>query len=537
MSKKKAYSYIRFSTPEQLKGDSLRRQLESSRKYALEHNMVLDESLRDLGVSAFKGKNATEGALKRFMELIDAGQVEQGSILILESLDRLSRQQVFTALSLFSSILAAGIEIVTLADGQRYTADSINDVGQLIFSLISLSRAHDESAMKSKRAEASWDMRRKRAIEKKIPATGRAPYWLRLADNKQGFEAIPERVAIVHKIFEMVVAGTGQRKIAAMFNEQGIAPFGASAMWYPSYIAKVINNRAVLGEYQPKQNKIPVGDPITDYYPAIISEDDFYKAQAIKKSKAPYIVSGRKGKNFTNLFTGMCKCLECGTTYRMQSGYMKCDNHYMSAGCDCDKRWTYRDVENAALLILKDKIDWFAAFGGQSDSRHKLESDLKALQGRLMEEEKKVGRFAELFSMVDDVSMLGDARIRYMRAMKEVSQIQQEIENKEAELRIYTPAQKNVERLNRIFFELASETDACALYQLRAQINTILRDAGLTLYFNQHGVYYYIKASKQKGFILIAEHEKMLAAVADLEVVQHTVKGMNEFADELKLAA
>jgi len=32
--KKKAYSYIRFSTPEQLKGDSLRRQLESSRKYA-----------------------------------------------------------------------------------------------------------------------------------------------------------------------------------------------------------------------------------------------------------------------------------------------------------------------------------------------------------------------------------------------------------------------------------------------------------------------------------------------------------------------
>jgi len=537
MSKKKAYSYIRFSTPEQLKGDSLRRQLESSRQYALEHNLVLDESLRDLGVSAFKGKNATEGALKRFMELIDAGQVEQGSILILESLDRLSRQQVFTALSLFSSILAAGVEIVTLADGQRYTADSINDVGQLVFSLISLSRAHDESAMKSKRAEASWDMRRKRAIEKKIPATGRAPYWLRLASDKQGFETIPERVAIVHKIFEMVIAGTGQRKIAAMFNEQGIAPFGASAMWYPSYIAKVINNRAVLGEYQPKQNKIPVGDPITGYYPVIISEDDFYKAQAIKKSKAPYIVSGRKGKNFTNLFTGMCKCLECGATYRMQSGYMKCDNHYLSSGCDCDKRWNYRDVENAALLILKDEIDWFAAFGGQSDSRHKLESDLKALQGRLMAEEKKVGRFAELFSMVDDVSMLGDARIRYMRAMKDVSQIQQDIESKEAELRIYTPAQKNVERLNRIFFELASETDACALYQLRTQINTILRDAGLTLYFNQHGVYYYIKASKQKGFILIAEHEKMLSAVADLEVVQHTVKGMNQFADELKLAA
>jgi len=536
MSKKKAYSYIRFSTPEQLKGDSLRRQLESSRKYALEHNLVLDESLRDMGVSAFKGKNATEGALKRFMELIDAGQVERGSILILESLDRLSRQQVFSALSLFSAILSAGVEIVTLADGQHYTAESINDIGQLVFSLISLSRAHEESAIKSKRAEASWDMRRQRAIEKKIPATGRAPYWLRLADDKQGFETILERVAIVHKIFEMVITGTGQRKIAAMFNEQGIAPFGASAMWYPSYITKVINNRAVLGEYQPKQNKIPLGDPITDYYPTIISEDDFYKAQAIKKSKAPF-ASGRKGKSFTNLFTGMCKCLECGTTYRMQTGYMKCDSNYLSSGCSCNKRWKYSDIENAALLILKGEIDWFETFGGQSDSKQKLESDLKALQGKLMESEKQVSRFAELFSMVDDVSILSDARVRYMHAMKEVSQIQHDIENKEAELRIYTPAQKNVERLNRIFFELASEIDASVLYQLRAQINTILRDAGLTLYFNQHGVYYYIKASKQKGFILIAQHEKMLSAVADLEVVKHTLDGMNAFADDFKMAA
>ena len=113
---KKAYSYIRFSTPQQLKGDSLRRQLEASRAYAEAHDMVLDDSLRDIGISAFKGKNATEGALKKFIELVEAGRIEKGSILILESLDRLSRQQVFSALGLFSSILSAGIEIVTLAD-------------------------------------------------------------------------------------------------------------------------------------------------------------------------------------------------------------------------------------------------------------------------------------------------------------------------------------------------------------------------------------------------------------------------------------
>jgi len=36
-----AYSYIRFSTPEQLKGDSLRRQLEKSQNYADEHGLDL----------------------------------------------------------------------------------------------------------------------------------------------------------------------------------------------------------------------------------------------------------------------------------------------------------------------------------------------------------------------------------------------------------------------------------------------------------------------------------------------------------------
>ena len=40
----KAFSYVRFSTPEQAKGDSLRRQLERSKKYADEHGLVLDTS-------------------------------------------------------------------------------------------------------------------------------------------------------------------------------------------------------------------------------------------------------------------------------------------------------------------------------------------------------------------------------------------------------------------------------------------------------------------------------------------------------------
>jgi len=145
---KKAYSYIRFSTPEQIKGDSLRRQLEGSRQWAEENGYELDTSMRDLGVSAFSGANRTEGSLKKFIDLIEQGHIDEGSVLILESLDRLSREELTKSLNLFINILSAGIKIVTLADRQEYTSESINNIGNLVISLVSMARAHEESQMK-----------------------------------------------------------------------------------------------------------------------------------------------------------------------------------------------------------------------------------------------------------------------------------------------------------------------------------------------------------------------------------------------------
>ena len=62
-----AYSYVRFSTPEQAKGRSYERQIEAAAAYAKEHGLTLaDYTFEDLGVSAFRGKNAQTGALVPF---------------------------------------------------------------------------------------------------------------------------------------------------------------------------------------------------------------------------------------------------------------------------------------------------------------------------------------------------------------------------------------------------------------------------------------------------------------------------------------
>src|SRR5690242_4190903 len=111
----RAYSYSRISTKIQAKGHGIERQLEDARLFAAEHDLELDHelSLTDVGVSAFKGKNAASGNLGKILRAIEDGRIASGSWLIVESFDRLSRQDVFSAFSMISRIVDAGIIIAT----------------------------------------------------------------------------------------------------------------------------------------------------------------------------------------------------------------------------------------------------------------------------------------------------------------------------------------------------------------------------------------------------------------------------------------
>lgn len=158
---KTAYSYLRISSEKQTQGGGIERQMQASRAYAEQHGYKLVETLQDIGVSAYKGKNSTEGALGGFIDAINSGSVEAGSVLIVESLDRLSREDPMAAFTQFSQIISKGVTIVTLVDGQVYSPDSVKeDVSKLFISLGSMMRAHDESKVKSSRQIAAWNRKR-----------------------------------------------------------------------------------------------------------------------------------------------------------------------------------------------------------------------------------------------------------------------------------------------------------------------------------------------------------------------------------------
>jgi DNA invertase Pin-like site-specific DNA recombinase len=197
-----AFSYLRFSTPEQAAGDSRRRQLAMAERYAADHHLKLDRQLsfRDLGVSAFRGENAKEGALRAFLEAIEHDLVPRGSTLLIESLDRLSRDRIIAAQSLFLQIVQAGITIVTLTDQRSYSLESLNQNPlDLIVSLVVLMRANEESQTKSLRIRAAFEQKRTNLSER--PWSSRCPGWLRLDKARGCFVVVEERAAIVQRVF------------------------------------------------------------------------------------------------------------------------------------------------------------------------------------------------------------------------------------------------------------------------------------------------------------------------------------------------
>src|SRR5258708_28455752 len=81
--------------------------------------------LTDEGVSAYTGANRDVGALGAFLEAVKEGSVPTGSYLLVENLDRLSREPAFDASYTMQGIIRACITVVDLSDnGRQYNTDT-----------------------------------------------------------------------------------------------------------------------------------------------------------------------------------------------------------------------------------------------------------------------------------------------------------------------------------------------------------------------------------------------------------------------------
>lgn len=419
----RAYSYIRFSTPEQAEGDSFRRQTELSEEYAKKRKLVFDRSLdlHDKGLSAFSGDNRKKGALAVFLRAVENGIVKPGSFLLIESLDRLSRDTLSAQMTLFMELVNAGITVVTLADEQLYSKETIDkDISRLMLSLVIMMRSHEESLMKSRRLVAAWQQKRRDIGTVKL--TSLCPHWLVLNEDRKSFRVIEERAQLVRRIFQMSIDGIGQASIAKILNREKVPTWGRNKGWHLAYIHALLRNRAVLGEFQSRRRETrgkrqytPVADPITDYFPAIIDQVTWQRAQARKQTSTP----GRFGQSRGNLFSRIAFDGYSGAPMRhIGRGYdkkLRAENgpspyrHYYLVS-DYQRQhpdakavsWRYDWFEKWFLDYISG-LDWQAITQEKIPiSEQGVEKKLAAVQSRLDDINLKLARFAKLVATTDD---------------------------------------------------------------------------------------------------------------------------------------
>lgn len=333
-----AYSYLRFSSPSQADGNSIRRQTELRDGWLERHPEArLDTSitLHDLGKSAFTGehrKNPDRYALAAFLRLVEQGRVPRGSYLLVENLDRLSREHIRPALTLLLNLIEAGVRVVQLSPVEAVYDENVDPM-QLMQAIMELSRGHSESAMKAERVGKAWKAKRNRLRETGEVLTARLPSWIIQARGRLCL--VKHRAATVRRIFELAASGYGTAGTVKRLTADRLSPFGAreeykddkgrtryraiqgtplgSGRWTRSNVANILKDRRAIGEFQPRlRDGTPDGTPLPNYYPPVVTEQEWLAARAgaAQRRQRP----GRTGKH-VNVFAGLVKDARDGGSY------------------------------------------------------------------------------------------------------------------------------------------------------------------------------------------------------------------------------
>jgi DNA invertase Pin-like site-specific DNA recombinase len=310
---RRAYSYKRVSDPKQVKGDGLARQEDFATRICERNGWLLDDTLTfaDKGRSGFHGDHRRgKGQLKKFLDLVKRRRITPGSVLIIENIDRLSREEVDEAHDLFKGLLKAGIWIATEMPERIYRAEDRNSLLSVLEPLLLMYLAHEASKKLSARISDQWERRREREREGERPEGEKAkrPGWIDWSPD--GWILNPGRTHTVNVIFRLA-RRMGPGRIAELLRKRPDKhPAWGKGVWLRISVRRILKGREAVGERQPRKGRNGYrmqkdGDPIPRYWPAAVTEDEWAAAQvAIQARKGK---TGRPGERESNLFTGLVR--------------------------------------------------------------------------------------------------------------------------------------------------------------------------------------------------------------------------------------
>ena len=328
----KLFGYRRISSDPQEAGNGIARQRQAVESEVQRRVSELGFTYDDLiwledHLSAFHGDHLDRGVMGDFMRQVKAGEVPPGSLFICESVSRASRQGAFVMLSMVHAMLEADMSVLLLQQGTLFNRHNVPKFLSVELALYA-ELAREESLIKSEHAKDNWSrIRAKARAAAAAPRkegqqdagfvfTRECPRWLTVVEGR--YQVIEEKADAIRKIYALALDGFGVQKLVRFANEHKLPVPGRADSWHISLIKRVLENRAVIGEFQPHVDgengrRNHDGAPIEGFYPPIIDRDTFFAVRQLKSKRKDF--PKRADANNHNYLLGLGHC-ECGGTWR-----------------------------------------------------------------------------------------------------------------------------------------------------------------------------------------------------------------------------
>src|SRR5262245_48929035 len=315
-------SYSRLSDPKQAKGDGENRQEQDYRAFCGRHNLTpLAEVFADR-CSGYKDEHRKRGRLGQLIALAKDGAFEPGTVIVVEAWDRLGRLRPDKQTKLVAELLETGVHIgICRLDDIFTEADFGTHKWTTLAVFVQL--AYQESLQKADRVARSWKSRREKARELGRLITGQLPAWLECVHGQA--RPVPERVAAVRRVFALAGQGLGLGRTVAALVREAVPALGRGGRWNRTYLHLLLSDRRVLGEHQPcTADGKPAGDAIADYFPAVVTAEEWALARAGQEQRQGRDRRGRvlarSERKHVNLFRGLLTHAPDGEGFFFQPG-------------------------------------------------------------------------------------------------------------------------------------------------------------------------------------------------------------------------
>jgi site-specific DNA recombinase len=358
---RRAVIYARFST-------ELQNEKSTEDQIALCHAYATRNGLDVIGSYEDKARSgASVFGRDGLMRLMDAARDRAFEVVVVEALDRLSRDMEDLA-GIHKRLSFLGIEIHAVHDG---TADAIlvglrGLVGQL---------QREDGAKKVRRGMAG-------VVRDGRHAGGRAYGYRPVAGRPGELEIVEEEAEIVRRIFAAYAAGRPPREIAGELNRDRVAPprgtrwnastvngnaqRGNGLIFNELYAGRIVWNKVRMVKNPDTGKRISRPNPrdqwqeIATPHLRIVDEETWKRAQALKAEKAR--LSTNVKCRPAHLLSGLLRCGCCGSGMsvhdRDKTGKtrIRCSAVRENGSCSNRRIFYLADVEEAVLRGMTEEL-------------------------------------------------------------------------------------------------------------------------------------------------------------------------------------